>query len=64
MTKKPVLLISFYNPKALGIRYLEKSLMDAGYPVYIVFLKTFNSRNPSNVTETELGLVKDIVNQV
>jgi len=64
LTKKPILLISFYNPKALGIRYLEKSLKNAGYPVYIIFLKIFNSRKPGNVTKVELGLVKDVVNLV
>jgi anaerobic magnesium-protoporphyrin IX monomethyl ester cyclase len=64
LEKKPVLLISFYNPKALGIRYLEKSLMDSGHDVYIIFLKSFNSRRPSCVTQIELELVKDVVNRI
>ena len=64
MKKKTILLISFYNPKALGIRYLEKSLIDAGYHVYIIFFKTFNSRKPSSATQIELELVKDVVNRV
>jgi len=62
--RKSVLLISFYNPKALGIRYLEKSLKNAGIPVYIVILKKFNSRNPEEVTDKELNLLKEIINQL
>lgn len=63
-TEKSIMLISFYNPKALGVRYLEKSLKDAGYQVYIVFMKAFNSKNPEKVTEMELELLRDVINQV
>jgi len=61
---KSVLLISFYNSKALGVRYLEKSLKQAGIPVNVVILKNFNSRKPQELTETELELLKDVIEKV
>ncbi|NMB96589.1 MAG: B12-binding domain-containing radical SAM protein [Clostridiaceae bacterium] len=61
---RTVLLISFYNPKALGVRYLEKSFKQAGIPVNIVILKNFNSRSPEEVTDTELNLLKDVIKKV
>lgn len=62
--RKTVLLISFYNPKALGVRYLEKSLKQAGIPVNIVILKKFNSRSPEELTDIELNLLKEVINKV
>ncbi|HHV97252.1 MAG TPA: B12-binding domain-containing radical SAM protein [Clostridiaceae bacterium] len=62
--KKSVLLISFYNQKALGVRYLEKSLKTAGIPVYIVILKRFNSKSPEEITDREVSLLKEVINQL
>lgn len=56
--KKPtVVLIAFYNTKALGVRYLETALQRSGYEVQTVFYKSFNSVNPSVTTQTELDLL-------
>ncbi|MBQ6892625.1 MAG: cobalamin-dependent protein, partial [Clostridia bacterium] len=54
--KKSVVLIAFYNTKALGVRYLETALKDAGYTVKTVFFKGFNSQNPKVATEKEIEL--------
>jgi len=64
MQKKPILLIAFYNKKALGVRYLERSLTNAGYRVYILFLKNFNSIKPEPVSDRELLLAKELVSEL
>ena len=61
MENKPILLIGFYNTKALGVRFLERSLIKSGFTVYTLFLKEFNSIRPEEVTDTELQLVKKLV---
>ncbi|MDR1692184.1 MAG: B12-binding domain-containing radical SAM protein [Oscillospiraceae bacterium] len=52
-----VLLIGFYNPKALGLRYLERSLQSAGHEVRILFFKRFNSVRPKGASAKELALL-------
>ena len=37
--KGRVMLLAFYNTKALGVRYLEGALERAGYQVQVVFYK-------------------------
>lgn len=54
---RTVVLVAFYNEKALGVRYLEAALVRAGYRVSTVFFKRFNSRRPSPVTLGELELL-------
>ena len=54
-----VVLVAFYNTKALGVRYLETALKKAGYRVVTVFYKTFNSIHPSKTTQAELALLVD-----
>ena len=54
--KKTVVLIAFYNTKALGVRYLETALLGAGYAVKTIFFKGFNSQNPKVATEKEIEL--------
>lgn len=54
--KKTVVLIAFYNTKALGVRYLETALHKAGYAVKTIFFKGFNSQNPKVATEKEIEL--------
>ena len=55
--KKTVVLIAFYNTKALGVRYLETALHKAGYAVKTIFFKGFNSQNPKVATEKEIELL-------
>lgn len=59
--KKSVLLISFYNQKSLGIRYLERALKQEGIDVTIVFFKGFNSVKPSKCSDAELSLLKELI---
>ena len=61
MANKSILLIGFYNPKALGVRFLERSLVNAGFRTYILFVKDFNSQKPMPITKTELLLLKGLV---
>ena len=62
--KGTVVLVAFYNVKALGVRYLETALRRAGYQVRTIFFKQFNSANPAPASETELKLLCDRVREV
>ncbi len=57
--KGTVVLVAFYNRKALGVRYLETALQSRGYHVRTIFYKDFNSVNPSKTTEQELALLRE-----
>ncbi len=61
MENKSILLIGFYNTKALGVRYLERALIRSGFKVYTLFIKNFNSTSPEAVSEKELLLLKDLI---
>ena len=54
--KKTVVLIAFYNVKALGVRYLETALEKGGYRVKVIFFKGFNSQAPEVCTAREVEL--------
>ena len=58
MEKARVLLIAFYNKKALGVRYLESNLLKNGHAVRTVYYKDFNSVRPQPTTGAELTLLK------
>ena len=58
MEKARVLLVAFYNKKALGVRYLEGALLRAGHEVRVVYYKDFNSLHPSRTTQKELDLLR------
>lgn len=58
MEQRCVMLVAFYNKKALGVRYLETALAAAGYRVRTVFFKDFNSVHPKKTTEQELELLR------
>lgn len=58
-----ILLIAFYNPKALGIKYITESLKRSGYVTHVLFLKEYNSKRPSEVSDTELGLIKRLIDK-
>ncbi|CFY03979.1 Radical SAM, alpha/beta horseshoe [Syntrophomonas zehnderi OL-4] len=61
--KDTVMLIAFYNQKALGVRYLAEALKKNGYKVVAVFFKDFNSISPSKVSEKELQLLVELINK-
>lgn len=61
---KNVLLIGFYNEKALGVRYLANALKENGYRPYILFFKGFNSLVPSKATQKELELLKELITKI
>ena len=54
--KGTIVLVGFYNIKALGVRYLESALKKNGWRVVTVFYKNFNSVRPKPTTEKELSL--------
>lgn len=61
MEQKTVVLVAFYNVKALGVRYLETALRQVGWKVATVYFKRFNSRAPSPATAEELALLTGLV---
>ena len=62
--KKTVVLIAFYNVKALGVRYLETALEKGGYRVKVIFFKGFNSQDPEVCTAREVELcVEEVVKE-
>ena len=62
--KSDILLIAFYNPKAVGVRYLAEALKRAGYIPHILFLKEYNSKKPSEVSDSELTLLKKLIDDI
>ena len=58
LVRPVVVLVAFYNKKALGVRYLETALEEAGYVVHTIFYKDFNSVHPTPTTHTELELLR------
>ncbi len=61
--KDTVMLIAFYNQRALGVRYLAEALKKNGYKVITVFFKDFNSISPSKVSEKEMQLLVELINK-
>ena len=61
---KKIVLIGFYNEKALGVRYLANALTKAGYEPTIVFFKRFNSEIPESATQCEVDLLRDLIKKV
>jgi anaerobic magnesium-protoporphyrin IX monomethyl ester cyclase len=64
MSNGSILLVSFYNQKAIGVRYLERALISSGYKVDIVFFKGFNSVKPAIPTKMELEMLKGVIDKV
>jgi len=60
---KNIVLISFYNPKSLGLRSLESALALAGFDVTIVYFKNFNSVSPKLPTAKEFEHLKELIEQ-
>ena len=63
MERRQVILVAFYNKKALGVRYLETALNGAGYNVTTIFYKDFNSVHPRPATEREIELFLQVVRE-
>ena len=61
--KPHVVLVAFYNRKALGVRYLESALEHAGYGVTTIFYKDFNSVHPHPTTDQEVELFLQVVRE-
>ncbi|WP_069650671.1 B12-binding domain-containing radical SAM protein [Caloranaerobacter ferrireducens] len=61
---KTVLLIGFYNEKALGVRYLANYLKKHGYIPHILFFKEFNSIKPSKASSKELDLLEELIKKI
>ncbi|WP_427339357.1 B12-binding domain-containing radical SAM protein [Caloranaerobacter sp. DY30410] len=61
---KTVLLIGFYNEKALGVRYLANYLKKHGYIPHILFFKKFNSIKPSKASSKELDLLEELIKKI
>ena len=63
MERRQVILVAFYNKKALGVRYLEAALERAGYQVTTIFYKDFNSVRPRPSTRREAELFLQVVRE-
>lgn len=60
MNNNKILLITVYNEKAPGIRYLANYLKKNGFTPKVLFFKG-NIYNTQKITETELQLLTDII---
>lgn len=60
MGNNKVLLLTIYNEKAPGVRYLANYLIKKGFDTKVVFLKG-NIYNTQRITEEELSLLKQII---
>ena len=58
---KRVLLINFYSPKSLGLRFLEKSLEKLGFEVWVLYFKGFHSTHPKKPTPIELSHLLSVI---
>ncbi len=61
---KEVLLIAFYNARAMGARYLARALEKKGYTVHILFFMEFDSAKPQKPTEQEIELAGDLIRSI
>ena len=63
-TNRRVVLIGFYQEKALGVRYLANAVERRGYEPHIVLFKCFQSRNPAPATQRELQLLGQLLEEL
>jgi anaerobic magnesium-protoporphyrin IX monomethyl ester cyclase len=59
-----VLLIGFYNEKAMGVQYLANALKKRGFIPHILFFKEFNSVRPTKASEKELLLLEELIEEI
>jgi len=60
---KPVVLVNFYSPKSLGIRYLEGALREAGFETIVVYFKGFHSARPQKPTAEETDILVNLLRE-
>ena len=60
---KPVVLVNFYSPKSLGIRYLEGSLREAGFETVVVYFKSFHSVRPQKPAAEEIDALVNLLRE-
>ena len=58
---KPIVLVNFYSPKSLGIRYLEGALREAAFETIVVYFKSFHSVHPQKPTDEEIELLVNLL---
>ena len=58
-----IILVNFYSPKSLGIRYLEGALAEAGYEVTVIYFKGFNSIRPKMPMQSEIEALTKLVSE-
>ncbi len=61
---RDVLLIAFYNQKALGVKYIAEALGRAGFTPHILYFKEYNSVAPSPVGGAELMLLSQLIDRI
>ena len=59
-----ILLIGFYNEKAMGVQYLATALKKKGFIPHILFFKEFNSVKPTKASEKELELLEGLIGEI
>jgi radical SAM superfamily enzyme YgiQ (UPF0313 family) len=64
MMDRDILLIAFYNQKALGVKYIAEALKRTGYSPHILMFKAYNSTNPRAVSDTELKLLSQLIDRI
>ena len=60
---KHIVLINFYSPKSLGIRYLEGALSDAGFEVTVIYFKGFHSIRPQMPVQEEIDALIELIGE-
>lgn len=63
-TNRRVVLVGFYNEKALGVRCLAAAAQAQGYEPHLIFFKGFNSAVPSLPTPQELALLQQTIDRI
>lgn len=58
-----IVLISFCNPKQIGVKYLQASLEENGFEVLVIALKKYNSKKPGRLTGTELRILEECITE-
>ncbi|MHB1150826.1 MAG: B12-binding domain-containing radical SAM protein [Eubacteriales bacterium] len=62
--KNTVLLIGFYNEKAIGVKYIANSLKKQGYIPHVLLFKGYNSLIPDKISETEFNIFRQLINKI
>ena len=58
-----IVLVNFYNEKAVGVRHIETALIQAGYNVTVIFFKNLNFSSPQFATTIELRLLVNLIKE-